>query len=237
MELKGNEELAEQFRRGDREVLSRLYESYHDDIEQMLRGGFTFTSDGETIRFQGFHEPFRLQEAVQDAFIHAFRERVRHGYDPSRSYRPYLMTVVRNHMLDRFRRRQLEQNLFVAADAVAEEDESGQQVIDRIGDDSDADPSPENETMRRELAGLLRNFLDELDSEDRAIVRHHMLGEMTQHEMADHLETNRNRVRKRIRMIRKQLLGYLKREGFVGDSDVDGVLDAVSKLGLIGEMP
>jgi len=54
--------------------------------------------------------------------------------------------------------------------------------------------------------------------------------------MADHLGSSRNHVRKRIRMIRRELLGHLKREGFVGDSDVGDVLRNVATLGLLGVM-
>lgn len=233
MELKDNDELAEAFRRGDREVLHEIYEEFHDDVEKLLRGGFTFTSDGDTMRFQGFREPFRLREVIQDAFIHAFRERVREGYDPSRSYRPYLLTVVKNHMIDRFRRKKLERDLFVAADAVAEPDENEQEVLDRIGGEDDDEKDPEREALRSELASLLETFLEDLNDEDAAIVKHHLLGDLTQHEMADHLDTNRNRVRKRIRRIRHELLGHLKREGFVGRSEVGDVLQNVAEIGLI----
>jgi len=238
MELNDDEQNARAYKRGDREVLHRLYEAYHDDVEQMLRHGFTFTSGGETVRFRGCRRPFRLREMVQDGFIHAFRERVRDNYDPSQAFRPYLMTVIRHHMIDQFRRQQLERELFVAADEMAEEDEHEQQVLDRLGDDGDEeDGSPEEDALRRELAALLREFIQELDATDATIVRDYMLGDKTQHEMADHLETSRNTVRKRIRMIRRELLGHLKREGFVGRSDVDDVLRDVATLGLIGAMP
>ena len=236
MELKDDEQRARAYKRGDREVLHELYEAYHDDIEQMLRHGFTFTSGGETVRFRGCRRPFRLREMVQDGFIHAFRERVRDNYDPSQAFGPYLRTVVRNHMIDRFRREQLEHELFVAADAVAEEDEGDEQVFDRLGDDDD-DDSPEDDTLRRELAEMIREFIDGLEETDRQIVRLHMLGDKTQHEMADHLGCSRNTVRKHIRMIRRELLGHLKREGFIGRTEVDDVLRDVATLGLIGAMP
>lgn len=237
MELKDNEQKARAYKRGDREVLHRLYEAYHDDVEQMLRHGFTFTSGGETVRFRGCRRPFRLREMVQDGFIHAFRERVRDNYDPSQAFRPYLMTVIRNHMIDQFRRQQLEGELFVAADAVAEDDEHEQDVLDRLGDGDDDEESPEEDALRRELAGLLQEFIDSLDETDARILQEYMLGDRTQHGMADELGVSRNTVRKHIRMIRRELLGHLKREGFIGRSDVDDVLRDVATLGLIGAIP
>lgn len=237
MELKGDEERIEAFRRGDREILRELYEAYCDEVEQMLRGGFTFTSDGETVRFQGVDEPFRLREMVQDAFLHAFRDRVRNNYDPSRSFRPYLMTVIRNHMIDRFRRESLESDLFVAPQEAAREDESGREAMNRMADDRDEDRSPEAESMRRELASLLRDFIDDLDDRDREILEDYMIGDASQHAMADRLDVSRHTVRKRIREIRVELLGELKREGFVGGSDIEDVLRAVAELGIFGGSP
>lgn len=236
MELKENDRLAEAYRQGDREVLGQLYRAWRDDVEAMLRGGFTFTSDGRTVRFQGYDEPFRLQEALQDAFIHAFKERVRKNYDPSRSFRPYLMTVIRNHLIDKFRRRQLESELFVAAEDVAAEDESGTSAMDRMGQQSTSktqDASPETEAMREEVSRALKSFVEELDEIDAEILRHYLLGEMTQHEMADHLDSDRNTVRKHIRMIRRSLLGHLKRRDLIGTSDVESLLDTLSQIGVV----
>ncbi len=234
MELKDHDDRVDAFRAGDRDLLQTLYEAYREDVEQMLRHGFTFTSGGETIRFRGCRQPFRLREMLQDSFIHAFRERVREGYDASQAYRPYLLTVVRNHMIDQFRREQLERELFVSAGEIAGEDEHEQDVLERMADGDDDDESPEQETLRRELAELLEEFVDDLDETKAEILERYMLGELTQHEMAEQMDATRNDVRKHIRGIRRQLLGHLKREGFVDDSDLDDVLRNVATLGLIG---
>ncbi|MFW6053648.1 MAG: hypothetical protein ACOC9J_02435, partial [Persicimonas sp.] len=54
----------EAFAQGDRDLLDEVYRHYVGSVEKMLRGGFTFTSQGDTIRFRGIAEPFRLREAV-----------------------------------------------------------------------------------------------------------------------------------------------------------------------------
>lgn len=243
MELKGHDNRVERFRDGDRELLTELYRAHHDDVEAMLRGGFTFTSKGETVRFQGFRQPYRLREAIQDGFIHAFKQRVREGYDPSRSYRPYLMTVIRNHLIDQFRRKQLESNLFVAPGDLAEEGEAELNVLDRLGQGSSADSgasvsstpeqSPEDTTLRQELGELLRDFVGELKGRDEQVLRLYLVGDRTQTETAEELGISRNDVRKSIRMIRQQLLGHLKREEFIGQSDVDDVFRTLAKMGLV----
>lgn len=230
MELKGDEDRVEAFRRGDREMLRDVYRAYRDEIEAMLRGGFTFTSDGRTMRFQGVREPFRLREMLQDAFLHAFRDRVREQYDPSRSYGPYLKTVVRNHLIDRFRREQLESDLFVAADDLAHDDETGRDALDRVAGGAEGDDSPETTSLRRELVDAIETFIDALDDDERRILEDYMLGDATQHGMAEELGVSRHQVRKRIRQIRRELLGHLKREGFVGGTDVDELFRNIAAL-------
>lgn len=79
----------EAFRRGDRETLAALYRAYVGEVEQLLRRGFTFQSRGQSVRFRGYDEPFRLQEAIQDGFMHAFRQQAREAYDGEQPYLPF----------------------------------------------------------------------------------------------------------------------------------------------------
>ena len=224
MELKGNTELVEKFRRGDREVLADLYRGHVDEIRILLRDGFSFRSKGRGMRFSGYKEPFRLQEVLQESFIHAFREKARLGYDPGQPYRPYLVTIVRNFVIDRVRRERLEASLFVSVGDVAAVGEGVDDALDRIAP-MRAELSPEDEVFRGQLTQTLGRFVEELDEEDRTVLQQHLMGELTQNEVAEVLGTDRNDVRKRIRMMRERLLRHLKREGFIGSLDPAEVLE------------
>jgi RNA polymerase sigma factor (sigma-70 family) len=218
MELRGNPQLVAAFRRGDRDVLADLYRAHVDEIRRVLQRGFTFTSRGETVRFRGFHEPFRLQEVLQEAFIHAFREKARQAYDEAQPYRPFLVTIVRNYVIDRYRKKQTEAALFVQIGDVAAEGESPQEALDRFTP-HDETATPELAAFRTQLSEALRSFVDELDEEDSIVLQKHMLGDLTQSQVAEAIGTHRNDVRKRIRTMRERLLRHLKRQGFIDELD------------------
>jgi RNA polymerase sigma factor (sigma-70 family) len=248
MELLDSSESIEAFRRGDRDVLAEVYRHYVGDVERMLRGGFTFTSQGETVRFRGITQPFRLQEVVQESFIHAFRDKARQSYDESRAFRPFLLTIVRNLLIDRYRRRRLESELFVHLGDMAYDDESEHEVLGRLSGQSgagqsagpageQASPSPEAAAWQGQMAAALETFLAQLDPVDTQILEEHLLGSQTQQGMADELGVSRNDVRKRIRQLRKALLRHLKSEDIIGDLDVAEAMRAVTTLIALGVVP
>ncbi len=241
MELLQSEEHIEAFRRGDRELLGEVYRHYVGDVEKMLRGGFTFTSKGETVRFRGISQPFRLQEAVQESFIHAFRDKARQAYDPAREFRPYLLTITRNLIIDRYRRRKLESQLFVHLGDMAYEDEDEREVLGRLSGDpssgGEGQKDPEASAWQGQLAGALEAFVAQLDETDSRILEEHLLGSQTQQGMADELGVSRNDVRKRIRELRKRLLRHLKSEGIIGNLEVAEVMRAATTLIALGVVP
>lgn len=236
MELKGNLERIEAFRRGEREVLTELYRSHVEAVAAMLRHGFSFSSKGTSYRFRGFAEPHRLQESLQESFVHAFRPSARQSYDGKQSYRPYLLAIVRNHLIDGFRRERLEGALFVPSASVLREGESEDEALGRlsIGSIGDGEGSPEKTAISAELTTLLESFLAELTEAQRQIVEEHLMGDLSQNEIAEALGTDRNHIRKEVRLLREQLLRHLKREGFIAKLDEKAALSLVTLLLLQG---
>jgi RNA polymerase sigma factor (sigma-70 family) len=220
MELKGHPDRIEAFRRGDRETLAAVYGAHVRAVEEMLRRGFTFTSKGATVRFRGFWQPFRLQEAVQDGFMHAFRQRARESYDGGQPYGPFLMAVVRNRVLDELRKEQTYARYVVSASSVAAPEEDPSSALDRLSAGAVPSRTPEMEALSGQLARALGAFLETLSDEDARLVREHLAGELTQQQMADALGESRNDVRKRIRELRAGLLRHLKRAGIIESLDV-----------------
>jgi RNA polymerase sigma factor (sigma-70 family) len=236
MELKGHPELIEAFRRGDRQTLTELYRSHVEDVASLLRHGFSFTSKGTTYRFRGFDEPHRLQEALQESFVHAFRQSARQGYDGTQSYRPYLLAIVRNHLIDQFRRDRLEASLFVSASQVSLDGESEDEALGRLGQ-SAASPTPEVTAMSAQLSRLLETFLAGLDETQRRIVEAHLMGELSQNEIAAELGVDRNHVRKEVRLLRERLLRHLKSEGFIPSLDPKAALSLITLVLTAGGKP
>jgi len=83
------------FRKGDREALTRVYRLHIDDVENLVRRAL--------VRL-GLLTAANLADVVQEGFLRAFSERARLGYDGLREYRPYLLTVARNVVMDWARR-------------------------------------------------------------------------------------------------------------------------------------
>ncbi len=233
MALLDSSESLEAFRRGDRAALEAVYRHYVGEVERLLRGGFTFTSQGDTIRFRGLRAPFRLQEAIQESFIKAFRESARAAYDGSRPFGPYLMTIARNLIIDDYRRRKLEAELFVHLGDVGFDGEAEADTLGRLSGEADK-PSPEAHAWRRQLAEALSAFIADLDDVDGRILREHLLGSQTQQGIADDLGISRNDVRKHIRLLRERLLRHLKSEGIIGNLEVAEVFQAVTTLIVFG---
>jgi RNA polymerase sigma factor (sigma-70 family) len=228
MDLQGYPERIEAFRRGDRETLAALYRAHVHEVEQLLRNGFAFQSRGQRVRFRGYDEPFRLQEAIQEGFLHAFRRQAREAYDGQQPYLPYLLTIVRNHTLDQLRRAQTEARYIVHAESLSTIEGEGQ-AVERLGESEAAD-GPEIRALRDELSGLLQRFIAELDSADEALVSRHLMGELSQQQIADELGESRNDVRKRIKELRGRLLRFLKSEGFIESLDAGEVLRQLSVM-------
>jgi RNA polymerase sigma factor (sigma-70 family) len=229
MKLQGNAERVKRFRDGDRNLLEKIYRSHVDAVERLVSQGFSFSSRGVAMYFQGFRQPFDVQEAIQEGFLRAFREKARVAYDIDKPFRPYLLMIVRNAIIDRFRRERRHQKAFVLVGDLSLEQESSQQTLDRLSAtlETQSEASPERIAMRQELGQVLASFLGGLEDIDRRIVNEHLSGSLTQEEMAKSLGQDRNEVRKRIRHIRLGLLRHMKRARMIGGLDVNEALQVL----------
>ena len=95
MDLEQDAELQAAFRRGEPEVLARVYLHYRPLLSQMLAKGFTFGSGGRIVRSRGFGR-WDVEDIVQEVFARAFSHAARHAYDGVRPYRSYLFAIARN---------------------------------------------------------------------------------------------------------------------------------------------
>ena len=98
-----NQELLLAFREGTREALTRVYQHYVDEVARGVRRGF-FLGEGRE-RIPGAPDDQAQRELVQEVFLRAFSEKARNAYDGLRPFRPYLMRIVRNLLIDYWRRR------------------------------------------------------------------------------------------------------------------------------------
>lgn len=211
------------FRRGERSTLSQVYQSHVQEVAKMLSFGFSFQSGGELIRFHGMRAPSDLHEVLQDTFVRAFAPSARQAYDASRPFGPYLKQIAKNAVVDGFRKKALDGRYFVTIGRLVHEGESDEEAIGRLAEDRE--PNPEDLAARAQLAGLVARFVDTLDDEDRRIVADHLVGDLSQAQMAEAMGVDRNEVRRRLKTIRERLLRFLKSEGAIAELDPRLVLE------------
>jgi len=226
MELHDNPQLLTRFRDGEKEVLTELYRAHVAAVSELLMKGFSFRSGTELVRFGGFQEPHKLQELVQESFIRAFRKNSRDAYDGQRPWRPFLIVISRNLVIDHFRRETLEKRYFVPIGHLVGPNESEEDAVSRLH--GNQEPwTPEEEAMRGQLKELLQSFVEMLDDVDRQIVEEHLLGELSQREIADQLGMDRNDLRKRLKLMRERLLRHFKTHGFIQELDPSELLQTL----------
>lgn len=184
------------FREGSSDVLERVYHELVDDVFRLAALGFA-TKAG-AIRPERDHDEQRA--IVQDVFVRAFADRARAAYDGVRPYRPYLLTIARNVMIDRARARtsehartsEVDVDTIIAADAP---------ISGEIEEDADQSSTRERAT----------EYLATLDAGMRAFVKLRFERDMSQAAVAAQLEITRRRVRTLEARVIKGLRRFLKK--------------------------
>ena len=181
-----NRELLDRFRRGDREALSAVYYRYVDEVATLVRRGFTIESSGHAY-VRGLDADGE-RELVQDTFAKAFAEKARHAYDGISPYRPYLLRITKNLMIDRYR---------AAQHATVELDANGVGDIDQLlAANAEFSVGDEPEDLHwKQLRGATTEFVATLDDESRQLIALRFVEELSQDETALRLKCTRRRVR------------------------------------------
>jgi RNA polymerase sigma-70 factor (ECF subfamily) len=212
--LSENRDLLDGYRRGDRESLEQVYRSYVNVAAAVLRRGFSFSSGGRQLRFAGYHDPDDLRDALQEVFLLALGEAARQGYDGLHPFSGYVTAIARNVVLGRFRRDARRLSHFRPIDGDGEDvllDDLEPSVIGPAL--SSVIPAPDEAFETKQVRSVVSEFVAGLDEEQRAILRHRYLDQMSQEQTADQLSLNRNRVRKVSATLKKRLLVQLRRVG------------------------
>jgi RNA polymerase sigma factor (sigma-70 family) len=192
-------ELLDRFRRGDREALARVFEHYVDDVATLARRGFTIESSGHAV-VRGLGREGEL-ELVQDTFVRAFAERARLAFDGLSPYRPYLMRITKNLMIDRFR---------------AEQKHARAVELDTLELDAAelaAEPPPDPHWQK--LAAATADYVATLDPTHRDFVRLRFEEGGSQDKVAEALGWTRRKVRTVETDVQRGLRKWLKARGFL----------------------
>jgi RNA polymerase sigma factor (sigma-70 family) len=191
-------ELLDRFRRGDRAALTAVFEHYVDDVATLARRGFTIESSGHVyVRGATRDGEFEL---VQETFAKAFAEKARLAYDGLSPYRPYLLRITKNLMIDRYR---------------AEQKHARTIGVD-IGELDALQPAAEEppDLHWQKLAAATAEYVATLGPEQRDLVRLRFEEGTSQERVAEALGWTRRKVRTLEAEVHKGLRSWLKQRGF-----------------------
>ena len=187
--------LLDRFRRGERAALAAVFEHYVDDVATLARRGFTIESSGHVhVRGTGRDGEHEL---VQDTFTKAFAEKARLAYDGVSPYRPYLLRITKNLMIDRYRAEQRQARVVDLDDVV----------------DATAEPPPDLHFQK--LQAATSEYLATLDPRLREFVRLRFEEGGSQDGIAEALGCTRRKIRTLEADVQKGLRSWLKRRGFL----------------------
>jgi RNA polymerase sigma-70 factor, ECF subfamily len=150
---------------------------------------YTFQDAVYNLCYRLLYERTEAEDAAQEAFLRAYLNLKR--YDPSRSFKTWLLTIASNHCIDRLRRRRLKwlsiddplPNLSLSAD----------------------EPEPEDATILSEQSEQVQALLNQLSPDYRAAVVLRYWYDYSYSEIADILDTTESAIKSRLFRARQVL--------------------------------
>lgn len=206
MLLVEDRQLLDAFRAGRPEALKTVYAHYHPRLSQLLRAGFSFRSGDRWLRFRGYASPFDREQAVNEALGRAFLPAARLAYDGVHPFGDYLFGIARNQVLNELRRTDL---------LVPLGDDEIDEAAGPAGMTAPRELEPTLE--EREVRRLLDAFLAGSSPVERRLYHLRFDEEKGQEEAARAMGLSRIRLRRVEYALKKRLLGYLKKHGYLSD--------------------
>jgi RNA polymerase sigma-70 factor (ECF subfamily) len=154
---------------GDQDAFAELVYAYQDSVYNLC--------------YRMLSERTEAEDAAQEAFLRAYLNLQR--YDPSRSFKTWLLTIASNHCIDRLRRRRLKW--------LSIEDEA----LPHLTLSSD-EPEPEDVSILKEQSNALQIILNELNPDYRAAVILRYWYDYSYTEIADILDTTESAIKSRL---------------------------------------
>jgi RNA polymerase sigma factor (sigma-70 family) len=189
--------LLDRFRRGDRAALAAVFERYVDEVATLARRGFTIESSGH-VYVRGTTRDAEY-ELVQETFAKAFTEKARTAYDGLSPYRPYLLRITKNLMIDRYRAAQKDRHT-ISIDL---------HDLDEVQAATEEPPDPD----WVKLSTATAEYVATLPALERDFVRLRFEEGASQDRVAESLQCTRRKVRTLEAKIHRGLRSWLKRRG------------------------
>ena len=188
--LEDDRELLDAFRRGERDALARVYMAHFAEVEIVVRRGFVTGASAEH-RVPGLGADDEARDLIQECFLRAFSKEARAAYDGLRPFRPYILRIVKNLMIDRARKSNRRP---VLADDVGAGDIDA--AVDRNQPLHQDAPMPQDEALHwKRLREAYEEYARGFDDEELDLIRLRFEEGLSQRDAAAQLGASRRRVR------------------------------------------
>jgi RNA polymerase sigma factor (sigma-70 family) len=191
--------------RGDRSALEAIYFEYVDEVTRLVRRGFVYDRS-KVVRVSGIGEESTQCDLVQETFVRAFSETARKGYDGRSPFRPYLLRIAKNLMIDRLRklgREVPESELNLSGNAG--------EIPAFLGKDTPLLPeNPAEQAHFKRQQATTEAFVATLPEPKRAFFDLRYRQGLSQQQVAKHLGATRRKVRTLEKQLRRELKKSLK---------------------------
>lgn len=171
--------------RGDSDAITRLVQTHQQSVFKVC--------------YRMLGEATEAEDATQEAMVKALTNLA--SYDLNRPFRPWLLRIASNECIDRIRRRK---------DTLS---------LDGLGEDgawewkAGDSPSPETELLRQEQRAAVRVMLEQLNPEDRTVVRLFYWENLPYAEIETITGFTVSAIKSRLFRARRVLAGLLVQEG------------------------
>ena len=192
------------YRRGDPDVLERIFRAFVDPVAVLVRRGFTIDR-GKLAQVPGVLDPEEQDDLIQETFVRVFSEQARTGYRETFPFRPYLLRITKNLMIDRLRRG----NRRVGGPTANTVGEINA-ILERNAAFEPEDPAVELE--RRRLLTATDAYVRTLEGPERRLFELRYQQGMSQQHVAAQMNVTRRRVRTLERRVHRGLLALLRKE-------------------------
>lgn len=164
-------------------VLEWVQAAVEGDQDAFAELVYTYQEAVYNLCYRLLAERTEAEDAAQEAFLRAYLNLQR--YDPSRSFKTWVLTIASNHCIDRLRRRRLKW-LSIDDDA-----SPGLQLHSE-------EPEPEEASISKQQSEALQALLGELNPEYRAAVVLRYWYDYSYTEIADILDTTESAIKSRL---------------------------------------
>ena len=167
---------------GDQDAYRMLYQVYERAVRGRVSGYFKWKADVDDVVLESFQKAFAALP----------------GFDTTREFRPWLLTIATRTALDHL-------------STIQREDQKKEGILHKAEADGPegttplTDYTPEEEIINDEVHERLMGFIDELPSLYKDVMIKYMIDELEYEEIARELDLELNTVRTRIRRGKQHL--------------------------------